>query len=130
MATIYHDDDADLGAIANSLVAVVGYGNQGRSWALNLRDSGLDVQVCVRADETRERAGLRQKPGRHAAGRAPAVLGVIRVGRARHMRLLIGGARAAIDHRADIDDPQLRVAHMGRQPLRRDEGRHVDHRTT
>jgi ketol-acid reductoisomerase len=56
MATIYHDDDADLGAIANSLVAVVGYGNQGRSWALNLRDSGLDVQVCVRADETRERA--------------------------------------------------------------------------
>ena len=37
-------------------VAVVGYGNQGRSWALNLRDSGLDVRVCVRADETREQA--------------------------------------------------------------------------
>ncbi len=56
MATIYHDGDADLAAIAGSRVAVVGYGNQGRSWALNLRDSGLDVQVCVRADETRERA--------------------------------------------------------------------------
>ncbi len=56
MTTIYHEDDGDLGAIAGSRVAVVGYGNQGRSWALNLRDSGLDVQVCVRADETREQA--------------------------------------------------------------------------
>jgi ketol-acid reductoisomerase len=37
-------------------VAVVGYGNQGRSWALNLRDAGLAVQVCVRADATREQA--------------------------------------------------------------------------
>lgn len=37
-------------------MAIVGYGNQGRSWALNLRDSGLDVQVCVRADATREQA--------------------------------------------------------------------------
>lgn len=56
MTTIHHEDDGDLGAIAGARVAVVGYGNQGRSWALNLRDSGLDVQVCVRADETRERA--------------------------------------------------------------------------
>lgn len=56
MTTIYHDGDADIAAIADSRVAVVGYGNQGRSWALNLRDSGLDVQVCVRADETRQRA--------------------------------------------------------------------------
>src|SRR5690349_361710 len=56
MTTIYYDQDADLAAIAGSRVAVVGYGNQGRSWALNLRDSGLDVRVCVRADETRERA--------------------------------------------------------------------------
>ncbi|MES4793321.1 MAG: ketol-acid reductoisomerase, partial [Chloroflexota bacterium] len=37
-------------------VAVVGYGNQGRSWALNLRDSGLDVTVCVRRDATRDAA--------------------------------------------------------------------------
>src|SRR3984893_1210618 len=58
MATIYHDGDADLGAIADSRIAVVGYGDQGRSWALNLRDSALDVSVCVRADETRERAML------------------------------------------------------------------------
>ena len=56
MATIYHDDDADLGALEGSKVAVVGYGNQGRSWALNLRDSGFDVTVCVRADASRDQA--------------------------------------------------------------------------
>ena len=35
---------------------MVGYGNQGRSWALNLRDSGHPPLVCVRNDATRERA--------------------------------------------------------------------------
>lgn len=56
MATIHHDADADLDVLAGSSVAVVGYGNQGRSWALNLRDSGFEVQVCVRADASREQA--------------------------------------------------------------------------
>jgi len=55
-ARIFHDDDADLGALEGSSVAVVGYGNQGRSWALNWRDSGFDVRVCVRADESRDKA--------------------------------------------------------------------------
>ena len=57
MTTIYYEDDADLGVLRGCRVAVVGYGNQGRSWALNLRDSGLDVHVCVRRDETRDEAG-------------------------------------------------------------------------
>jgi ketol-acid reductoisomerase len=56
MTTILHEPDGDVGELAGLRVAVVGYGNQGRSWALNLRDSGVDVQVCVRADETREQA--------------------------------------------------------------------------
>ncbi len=56
MTTIFHDDDADLSVLDGASVAVVGYGNQGRSWALNLRDSGLDVTVCVRADASREQA--------------------------------------------------------------------------
>ena len=56
MATIYHDNDADLAPLAGAGVAVVGYGNQGRSWALNLRDSGMEVSVCVRADSSREQA--------------------------------------------------------------------------
>src|SRR2546430_5155780 len=56
MTTILHDEDADVAALAGSSVAVVGYGNQGRSWALNLRDSGLDVSLCVRADAPRDQA--------------------------------------------------------------------------
>ncbi len=45
MAKIYHDDDADLGTLKDQTVAVIGYGNQGRSQALNLRDSGIDVVI-------------------------------------------------------------------------------------
>jgi ketol-acid reductoisomerase len=56
MTTIFHDDDADLAALDDQTVAVIGYGNQGRSWALNLRDSGLDVVACVRNDDTRAQA--------------------------------------------------------------------------
>jgi ketol-acid reductoisomerase len=56
MAVILNDSDAELETLAGQRVAVVGYGNQGRSWALNLRDSGLDVVVCVRADLSRETA--------------------------------------------------------------------------
>ena len=56
MTTILHEADADMSVLDGARVAVVGYGNQGRSWALNLRDSGLDVTVCVRADATRDNA--------------------------------------------------------------------------
>ena len=56
MTTIYYEDDGDVGALAGQTVAVVGYGNQGRSWALNLRDSGCKPVVCVRRDDTREQA--------------------------------------------------------------------------
>jgi ketol-acid reductoisomerase len=56
MNPIYYERDADTTLLRDETVAIVGYGNQGRSWALNLRDSGLALRVCVRADETRERA--------------------------------------------------------------------------
>ena len=56
MAGIYHESDADLAALEGQSLAVMGYGNQGRSWALNLRDSGFDVRVCVRADASRQAA--------------------------------------------------------------------------
>jgi len=45
MAEIYHDDAADLGLLEDQTVALVGYGNQGRSQALNLRDSGANVII-------------------------------------------------------------------------------------
>src|SRR5262245_9317307 len=56
MASLYYEKDGDLGELSGRRVAVVGYGNQGRSWALNLRDSGANVTVCVRADATCEQA--------------------------------------------------------------------------
>lgn len=56
MTDFFYERDADLAALDGQQVAVVGYGNQGRPWALNLRDSGLSVSVHVRADETREQA--------------------------------------------------------------------------
>jgi ketol-acid reductoisomerase len=56
MATIYHDEDADLDALAGATVAVIGYGNQGRSQALNLRDSGVAVIVGNIRDASFEQA--------------------------------------------------------------------------
>jgi ketol-acid reductoisomerase len=42
---VYRDADADLALIRGRRVAVVGYGNQGRAQALNLRDSGVPVLI-------------------------------------------------------------------------------------
>jgi len=56
MTEIVRESEAQTDALADQQVAVIGYGNQGRSWALNLRDSGIDVVVCVRADPSREAA--------------------------------------------------------------------------
>lgn len=56
MTTIYYEKDGDLADIDGQTLAIVGYGNQGRSWALNLRDSGLNPTICVRNDESREQA--------------------------------------------------------------------------
>ncbi|MEE9216212.1 MAG: ketol-acid reductoisomerase [Anaerolineales bacterium] len=50
MATIYYDQDADLGLIQAKKVAVIGYGSQGHAHALNLRDSQVEVQVGLRPD--------------------------------------------------------------------------------
>jgi ketol-acid reductoisomerase len=54
MAEIFHDEDADLATLDGLTVAVVGYGNQGRSQALNLRDSGVRVIVGNIRDQARE----------------------------------------------------------------------------
>ncbi len=53
--TIYYDEDADLSVLDDRTVAFVGYGNQGRSQALNARDSGVDVVVGNRPDGYRDR---------------------------------------------------------------------------
>lgn len=53
---IYFDDDASLEPLAGKTVAILGYGNQGRAQALNLRDSGATVLVGNREDSYGEQA--------------------------------------------------------------------------
>jgi ketol-acid reductoisomerase len=47
---VFLDADADLALIRGRRVAVIGYGNQGRAQALNLRDSGVAVTVALPAN--------------------------------------------------------------------------------
>ena len=62
-ANVYYDNDADTALIADRKVAILGYGSQGHAHALNLRDSGIDVRVGLRAGSASrakaEGAGLR-----------------------------------------------------------------------
>ncbi len=55
---VFHDRDCDLSIIRGKRVAVIGYGSQGRTHALNLRDSGVaDIVVGLKAGSaTREKA--------------------------------------------------------------------------
>ena len=48
---IYGEHDASLAPLEGQTIAVLGYGNQGRSQALNLRDSGAHVVVGNRDDD-------------------------------------------------------------------------------
>ncbi|MDX6409556.1 MAG: ketol-acid reductoisomerase [Gaiellaceae bacterium] len=59
MATIHREGNVDL---LSGKVAVIGYGSQGHAHALNLRDSGIEVEVGLRAAspsaDAAEEAGL------------------------------------------------------------------------
>lgn len=46
---IYYDKDCDLSIIKSKKVAIIGYGSQGHAHALNLKESGVDVTVALRA---------------------------------------------------------------------------------
>ncbi|MGQ9458170.1 MAG: ketol-acid reductoisomerase [Anaerolineae bacterium] len=74
---IYRDEDADLSILQGKQIAVIGYGNQGRAQALNLRDSGLRVLVGNRADEYADQAradGFSVLPIAGAAAQGDVVL--------------------------------------------------------
>ena len=75
-APIHYDEDADLSVLDDRTVAVIGYGNQGRSQALNMRDSGVDVIVGNRSDDYRSAAeddGFDAYPIAEAAARGDVV---------------------------------------------------------
>jgi ketol-acid reductoisomerase len=74
---IYHDDDADSSHLDGLTVAVVGFGNQGRAQALNLRDSGVKLVIGNRRDgalEQAERDGFEVLPIAEACARAGLVM--------------------------------------------------------
>jgi len=77
-ASVYYETDADLGLIADKLVAILGYGSQGHAHALNLKDSGIDVVVGLRAGSKSkakaEAAGLRVRPTAEAVREADIVM--------------------------------------------------------
>ena len=62
MATVFYDEQADLGLIQSRKIAVLGYGSQGHAHALSLADSGCEVRVGLpegsRSRAKAEAAGL------------------------------------------------------------------------
>jgi ketol-acid reductoisomerase len=75
---VFHDRDCDLSIIRGKRVAVIGYGSQGRTHALNLRDSGVtDIVVGLKAaSPTRDKAradGFEVRTAGEAAAAAEVV---------------------------------------------------------
>ena len=72
------DNDIDPAPLQGRRVAIIGYGNQGRPQAMNLRDSGIDVVVGLRSGSssaTRAKSdGIVTVPIPQAASSADAVM--------------------------------------------------------
>src|SRR6266436_10081055 len=78
MATIHHDDAADLSLIQAKKIAIIGYGSQGHAHSLNLRDSGCTVCVGLHPQsKSRQKAvsaGLTVKSNADAAAWADVIM--------------------------------------------------------
>ena len=116
---ILKDADIDPSPLAGKRVAILGYGNQGRAQALNLKDSGVDVVVGLRGGSgsriEAETAGLQTalQPGfDHVAGYVEFWLRFIGVRNVTAM---------TVEHTWDgrardmIDDGKRRAAALARQ---------------
>ena len=75
---IYYDKDANPTLLRNKQIAVIGYGSQGFAQANNLKDSGCNVTVGLRAEsaswEKAANAGLKVLPVAQAAADADIVM--------------------------------------------------------
>jgi ketol-acid reductoisomerase len=78
MARIFYEADANKDALQSDAIAVLGFGSQGHAHALNLRDSGFDVRVGLRAGSASwpkaEAAGLRVLETADAVAEANVVM--------------------------------------------------------
>jgi len=75
---IYYDKDCNVGILKGKKVAVIGYGSQGHAHANNLKESGIDVVVGLKADSPSVKkateAGLTVLPTSEAAKVADIVM--------------------------------------------------------
>src|SRR5690606_32622604 len=75
---IFYDKDCDLSIIQSKKVAIIGYGSQGHAHALNLKDSGVDVTVGLRANSASwkkaENSGLKVAEVPAAVAQADVVM--------------------------------------------------------
>jgi ketol-acid reductoisomerase len=75
---ILRDADIDSSPLEGKRIAILGYGNQGRAQALNLKDSGIDVVVGLRGGSgstiEAEAAGLETALLEDAVGAADVVM--------------------------------------------------------
>jgi ketol-acid reductoisomerase len=75
---IYYDKDCDLSIIKGMKVSIIGYGSQGHAHANNLKDSGVEVTVGLRAGSSSaakaEAAGLSVKNVPEAVASADLVM--------------------------------------------------------
>ncbi|MBV9788374.1 MAG: NAD(P)-binding domain-containing protein, partial [Chloroflexi bacterium] len=78
MAKMYYDNDADLGLIKNTPIAIIGFGSQGHAHALNLRDNGCNVRVGLyngsKSWAKAEAAGLRVTTVEQATAEAEIIM--------------------------------------------------------
>ena len=75
---VYYDRDANVSALREKQIAVIGYGSQGFAQSNNLRDSGCNVTVGLRKDSRSrakaDKSGLRVLPVAEAAAEADIVM--------------------------------------------------------
>ena len=117
MTEIFYDNDADLSLIQGKKVAIVGYGSQGHAHAQNLRDSGVEVSIALKAGS---------KSTQKASDDGFSVLTVadaadrLRVQRRADIvqhQATDQALAAAVAHRAD--DHADQAAHRGADPVHR-----------
>lgn len=81
MAKIYYNTDCDLSLLDGRKVAIIGYGSQGHAHALNLKESGVDVVVCLyegsKSWKKAEEQGLKVMTSADAAAWADIIMVLI-----------------------------------------------------